>query len=427
MFLSTHIADAHSPWNSDRNVQAGNEYRTKVTGSVRDQAIKTKLVRITTVPISLKVLLRRQLRYMSDHFDVLAVSSPGEVLEEVGDVEGVRTAGIAMTRAITPVQDLRSLWQLYRLLRKERPAMVHSHTPKAGLIGMLAARLAGVPVRLHTVAGLPLMESKGLKRKLLELVERLTYSCATRVYPNSGNLAQFIVDNRFCPARKVQVLGNGSSNGIDTDHFQIDAALLSEATRLRAELGINRHDFVYVFIGRIVKDKGIEELVTAFAALRQRYEHLKLLLVGPYETDLDPLNGDTITVIQQHPDIIQVGFQQDIRAWLLAAQVLVFPSYREGFPNVPMQAGCMQLPAIVTNINGCNEIIGDRRNGLVIPPKDTTALQQAMELIMADDVLYGQLQRAARPMITTRYDQQHFWQLLLNEYRQQLKQYDMVQ
>ncbi|WP_276482109.1 glycosyltransferase family 4 protein [Paraflavitalea pollutisoli] len=426
MALSTYTADTHSPWNSDRNAQVGNECRTNDAGAAPDKPAKTKLVRITTVPISLKVLLRRQLQYMSGHFDVLAVSTPGEVLAEVSSVERVRTAGVAMTRAITPVQDLKALWRLYCLFRKERPAIVHTHTPKAGLLGMMAARLAAVPIRMHTVAGLPLMEQKGMKRKVLELVERLTYGCATRVYPNSTNLARFILNNRFCTVGKVRVLGNGSSNGIDTEYFQCDEAMQSAAGSLRDKMGFGQHDFVYVFIGRLVKDKGIEELVAAFSTLQQRYGHLKLLLVGPYEEELDPLSEETKASIQQNPAIVQVGFQQDIRLWLLAAQVLVFPSYREGFPNVPMQAGCMHLPSIVTDINGCNEIIQDRENGLVIPAKDRLALQQAMELVMTDGRLLCHMQSRARSMITARYDQQLFWDLLLREYKDQLKQHGMV-
>lgn len=385
--------------------------------------MKAKLVRVTTVPISLKVLLRQQLKFMSAHFDVLAVSSPGLVLEEVRIAEGVRTAPVEMTRAITPVNDLKALWRLYRLFKKEHPAIVHTHTPKAGLLGMIAARMAGVPIRLHTVAGLPLMENKGIRKKILEWAERLTYTCATRIYPNSGNLASFLLDRRFCAAKKVQVLGNGSSNGIDTDYFQRNEALAITADTLKEQLSLKVDDFVFVFIGRLVKDKGIEELVTAFAALRTQYTNIKLLLVGPYEQELDPLSAATMDTIATHEDIIQVDFQQDIRPWLMISHVLVFPSYREGFPNVPMQAGCFHVPAIVTNINGCNEIIKHEHNGLVIPVKNMAALRDAMELLMTNTLLYDHLKTHARQLITDRFDQKHFWDLLLNEYQDQLNKH----
>lgn len=178
-----------------------------------------KLIRITTVPVSLNILLRHQLRFMKDAFEVMAVSSPGPALEEVGNREGVRTKVIPMKRSITPVHDLIALWQLYRLFRKEKPDIVHTHTPKAGLLGMMAARAAGVKIRLHTVAGLPLLEEQGAKRALLEWMEKLTAWCATTVYPNSRLQAALMKEKKYCPSAKIRVLGNGSSNGIDSSFF----------------------------------------------------------------------------------------------------------------------------------------------------------------------------------------------------------------
>lgn len=385
--------------------------------------MKPKLIRITTVPVSLKVLLRQQLQFMSHHFEILAVSSPGKELEEVGRNEGVRTVPVAMTRSITPLKDLKALWRLYRLFKKEKPDIVHTHTPKAGLLGMIAARMAGVPIRLHTVAGLPLMEQKGVRRKILQYTERVTYLCATKVYPNSRNLAGFLLQHRFCKDGKIQVIGNGSSNGIDTDFFRLTEELGVTASQLRKDLSLGTGDFVFVFIGRLVRDKGIEELVDAFMALKKKYTGIKLLLVGPFEPDLDPLPQHTAATIASDKDIIHAGFRQDIRPWLAISHLLVFPSYREGFPNVPMQAGCFHLPAIVTDINGCNEIIEQGRNGWVIPVKNREALRDAMEILMVNQVLYAQLKMQARQMIVERYEQKHFWGLLLHEYTDQLSKH----
>ena len=387
---------------------------------------KLKLIRITTVPLSLKVLLRRQLHFMSSHFNVLAISSPGQLLTEVSEQEGVKTLAVEMTRAITPIKDLKALWQLYTVLKREKPAIVHTHTPKAGLLGMLAAKMAGVPIRLHTVAGLPLMESTGNKRKILEGVEKITYGCATRVYPNSQNLAQFILQNKFCGSSKLKVLGNGSSNGIDTSFFQTSPAIEEAAGNLRKQYDISEEDFVYLFIGRLVKDKGIEELVQAFIELKRENRRIKLLLVGPYEPELDPLSAAVEKTIGEDKDIICAGFQSDVRPFLQMSHALVFPSYREGFPNVPMQAGCFHLPSIVTNINGCNEIIKHGDNGLIIPVKNKEALCEAMEQLLIDNAAYNKMQQNARSMIVERYDQQHFWNLLLIEYQEQLKKHHLV-
>lgn len=385
-----------------------------------------KLIRITTVPVSLSVLLKDQLRYMSEHFELLAVSSPDKILEQVGVREGVRTEPIAMTRAITPVKDIKALWKLYRLLKKEKPAIVHTHTPKAGLLGMMASRLAGVPIRMHTVAGLPLMENTGVKRKVLDFVERLTYSCATGVYPNSKHLAGFILQNKFCKAKKMKVLGNGSSNGINTRFFQPGEELSNTACELKKQFGLTDKDFVFVFVGRLVKDKGIEELVEAFSLLKEKHPHIKLLLVGPYEPERDPLAPATREIIETDKAIIHAGFQQDIRPYLMISQALAFPSYREGFPNVPMQAGCFNLPSIVTDINGCNEIIVDGKNGLIIPAKKVPELQQAMESLLTNSALYLTLQTNARKMIVDRYEQKYLWELLLKEYHDQLKAHAII-
>ena len=385
-----------------------------------------KLIRITTVPSSLRVLLRHQLKFMSAFYDVLAVSSPEKVLEEVAIHEGVRTASVEMTRSITPLKDLQALWKLYRLFKKEKPAIVHTHTPKAGLLGMMAGRLAGVPIRMHTVAGMPLMVSTGLKKRVLQRVERLTYSCATGVYPNSKNLAEYIFKNQFCKQKKLKVLGNGSSNGIDTDFFQLTPAIASSANDLKKRFHFRESDFVFLFIGRLVKDKGIEELVDAFIQLKKNHPEIKLLLVGPYEQELDPISENTISRIEIDPNIVHEDFQHDVRPYLAVSNALTFPSYREGFPNVPMQAGCFNLPLIVTDINGCNEIVEHGKNGLIIPVKDSAALSDAMLTLLADKLLYSTLEKNARQMIVGRYDQKKLWNLLLDEYQSQLKMNEIV-
>ena len=379
-----------------------------------------KLIRITTVPLSLKVLLKGQLRFMaSNGFDVKGVSSEGEELREVHENEGIAVEAITMSRKITPFQDLKSLWEMWNFLRKEKPQIVHTHTPKAGIIGMLAARLAGVPHCLHTVAGLPLMEATGTKRKILNFVEKLTYSSATRVYPNSKGLYDFILQNNFTQSNKLKIIANGSSNGIDTAFFSPDQVTEIERVTLREKLNIQPDDFVFVFVGRIVSDKGINELIKAFSELQtveNKLTGIKLLLVGGLENDLDPLNPETLAEINQNKDIISVGFQQDVRSFFAIADALVFPSYREGFPNVVMQAGAMGLPSIVSDINGCNEIIIEGENGLIIPSKNVEKLKEKMLTLAKDKNLYTKLKGNSRRMIENRYEQSVVWNALLEEY-----------
>ena len=380
-----------------------------------------KLIRITTVPISFKVLLKGQLRFMaSNGFDVKGVSSEGEELKEVRENEGIMMEAINMSRKITPFQDLKSLWEMWNFLRKEKPQIVHTHTPKAGIIGMLAARLAGVPHRLHTVAGLPLMEATGIKRKILNFVEKLTYSSATRVYPNSKGLYDFILQNNFTQSNKLKIIANGSSNGINTTFFSPEQVSETEKAALREKLNIQPDDFVFVFVGRIVSDKGINELIKAFSELQTAENNeltgIKLLLVGGLESDLDPLNPETLAEINQNKDIISAGFQQDVRPFFAISDALAFPSYREGFPNVVMQAGAMGLPSIVSDINGCNEIIVEGENGLIIPSKNVEKLKEKMLTLAKDKNLYVKLKENSRRMIENRYEQSVVWNALLEEY-----------
>lgn len=380
----------------------------------------SKLIRITTVPISLKTLLKGQHRFMTQQgFDVLGVSSSGKELEDVAQNENVRVAALEMTRTISPINDLKSLWEFYKLCKRERPTIVHSHTPKAGIVGMLGAKLAGVPVRLHTVAGLPLMEATGRKRSLLDFVEKLTYRCATKVYPNSIGLYDFILANNYTKKEKLKVIANGSSNGIDTQYF--DSTLFSEVQKqeLKQSLLLQPNDFVFIFVGRLVGDKGINELIEAFFKLPT--PNTKLLLVGPFESELDPLQPETLKVIETHPNIISVGFQSDVRPYFAVSDCLVFPSYREGFPNVVLQAGAMGLPSIVTDINGCNEIVKEGENGTILPVKNVAALVEAMQKMCSDKPYFEQLQQKARPMIQSRYEQQVVWEALLEEYKRVLE------
>ncbi|MFZ4671721.1 MAG: glycosyltransferase family 4 protein [Flavobacterium sp.] len=379
---------------------------------------KPKLVRVTTVPISLDKLLHGQLRFMSAYYEVIALSSDEEYLSRVGDREGVRTFPLEMSRKITPITDLLAIIKLFFFLRKEKPFIVHSHTPKAGLVTMIAANLARVPIRLHTVAGLPLMETTGIKRVILNLVEKLTYACATKIYPNSIGLKDIIVQEKFCTSSKLKVLGNGSSNGIDIGYFDPELFTESQNLDLRQSLNIGTSDFVFIFVGRLVSDKGINEMVAAFASHQILHPQSKLLLVGDYEADLDPLTPITLEAIQNNSAILTTGFQADVRPYFALANALIFPSYREGFPNVVMQAGAMGLPCIVTNINGCNEIINEGINGVIVSVKNTVSLLLSMNEFVENSQLFYQLQTKSRSMIATRYNQQVIWEAIKNEYDQ---------
>ncbi|WP_281324140.1 glycosyltransferase family 4 protein [Flavobacterium sp. IMCC34518] len=376
-----------------------------------------KLIRITTIPISIEKLLENQLFFMKDYYDVKAISSDKENLERVGKLQEVSVYPVEMTRKITPWQDLKALWKLYRYFRKEQPLIVHTHTPKAGTIGMIASKLAGVPHRLHTVAGLPLLETKGNKRKLLKLVEKTTYACASKIYPNSNGLKNIITQEDFCKPEKIKIIANGSSNGINTQNFNPEIVSNEDQLHLKKNLGIAPTDFVFIYVGRLTGDKGINELLLVFRKIAMEFKNTKLLLVGFFETNLDPLQKDTLSEIKNNAQVIYVPFQNDVRPYYAVSDVLVFPSYREGFPNAILEAGAMGLPTIASDINGCNEIIEDQKNGILIPPKDTEALFTAMKKVILDPSFRSHLKHNARPMILSRFEQILVWEALLAEYK----------
>jgi glycosyltransferase involved in cell wall biosynthesis len=381
--------------------------------------MKQKIIRITTVPMSLAGLLKGQLKFMSQYYEVIGISSSGDgFIKDLARWENIKTIPVEMTRKITPFKDLVAVYRLYRIFKKEQPLIVHSHTPKAGTLGMLASRLAGVPHRLHTIAGLPLVEAKGAKRFILNTVERITYACATKIYPNSFGLQDIILENKFTKKSKLKILGNGSSNGIDTAHY--NASHFNEVynTTLKNKLMIGPKDFVFVFVGRLVTDKGINELIKAFVKINKKYNYTKLLLVGPYETNIDPLSEKSLKQINNNKSIISVGWVDDVRPYFSISNCLVFPSYREGFPNVVLQAGSMKLPCIVTNINGCNEIISEPENGFIIPVKNSGALYNAMEKIYEmPKSEHKAMGERSRQNIISKFEQQFVWDCLLKEYK----------
>ena len=375
--------------------------------------MKRKVIRITTVPVSLRLVLRGQLKMLSETYEVVAVSSPGTDLDEVAQKERVRTIAVPMERHIALWKDWTALIRLIRLFHKEKPWLVHSATPKAGLLAMIAGKVCGVPVRIHTFTGLVFPTATGLKRRLLMMTDKLTCACATLVNPE-GQGVKHDLERFHITSKPLRIIGNGNINGIDTAYFDRTEAVCQAADAIRKEGGLT-----FCFVGRIVKDKGINELIAAFLRLYASFSKIRLLLVGVFEDQLDPVSEEMKNAILNHPAICFAGWQEDIRPYLAASDIFVFPSYREGFPNVVLQAGAMGLPCIVTDINGCNEIIQNGVNGLIIPPHDELALYNAMEHLMVDVSEREWMAQQARFVIVKRYEQRDLWQALLNTYREQ--------
>lgn len=369
-----------------------------------------KLIRACTVAQSVGFFTAMIPELRQCGYDVVSVSSDGPELEAVRRA-GARTEVVDMQRHISPLKDLRSLWRMYRLLRREKPCIVHSMTPKAGLICMMAAWMARVPRRVHTFTGLVFPTATGLTKQVLMATDWLTCACATHIIPEGEGVKADLLNNGIT-RKDIRVLGHGNCRGIDLDLFNPSLPEVQTAAAALRKPGV----FTFIFIGRIVRDKGINELAEAFSRLRGERNNLRLILVGPYEDELDPVSDITRQIIKECPGIETVGMQQDVRPWLAASDALVFPSYREGFPNVVIEAGAMGLPSIVTDINGSREIIINGRNGVIIPPRDSEALYAAMRRMVDDRVVTEAMAAEARPLIASRYEQGYVRRCLLDFY-----------
>ena len=373
---------------------------------------RKKIIRTSTVSTSLNTFCHGTLRRLAQTYDVVAVSTPDDELHEMAQREGVRVVGVAMRRPISPLHDLRSLLGLIRVFRRERPDMVHSITPKAGLLSMIAAWVCRVPVRLHTFTGLVFPTAVGFKQKILMLTDRITCACATHIVPEGEGVKNDLI-NYGITRKPLHVLGYGNVRGVDMQHYNRTPEVLAAAKPIKQP-----EVFTFVFVGRVVRDKGINELVQAFARLNAQEPATRLILVGRFEDDLDPVLPQTRQTIEQNDAIEAVGSQADVRPWLAASDALVFPSYREGFPNVVLEAGAMGLPSIVTDINGSREIIVEGKNGVIVPPRDTDSLYAAMMRFVQQPRQVAQMAANAREMIASRFEKSFVEQCLIDYYKE---------
>ena len=369
----------------------------------------TKIIRAVTVSMSVGFFIPMVKDLQRKGYEVVSVSSPGPELETLREL-GVKTLEVPMERRMSPFKDLKSLLQLIKVFRKEQPYMVHSMTPKAGLLCMLAAWITRVPKRVHTFTGLVWPTASGLSRKILMLTDWVTCACATHVIPEGQGVMNDL--QQHITKKPMKVLGYGNVRGVDMNRFSRRPEILCKANEL-----LKDNTFTYIFVGRLVRDKGINELVEAFAQLQKKYSDIRLILVGRYEANLDPLKEETLDKINALPAIEAVGPQygDDLLAYYAASDCFVFPSYREGFPNTVLEAGAMGLPSIVTDINGSREIIEHGKNGVIIPSKDANALYRAMEqmYLAKQDTLV--MAGNARSMIADRFEQ-NFVQKCLYEF-----------
>ena len=370
----------------------------------------SKIIRAVTVSMSVGFFTPMVKDLQRKGYEIVSVSSPGLELETLREL-GVKTLEVPMERRMSPWKDLKSLLQLIKVFKKERPDMVHSMTPKAGLLCMLAAWITRVPKRVHTFTGLVWPTATGLSRKILMFTDWMTCACATHIIPEGQGVMNDL--QQHITKKPMKVLGYGNVRGVDMIRFSRRPEVLSKAKAFLKEGA-----FTYIFVGRLVKDKGINELVESFEQLQKKYSNVRLLLVGRYESNLDPLKQETLDKINSLPAIEAVDPQygDDLLAYYAASDCFVFPSYREGFPNTVLEAGAMGLPSIVTDINGSREIIEHGKNGVVIPSKDVNALYQVMEQMLLDKQNTLSMAENARAIIAERFEQSFVQKCLYDFY-----------
>ncbi len=377
-----------------------------------------KIIRITTVPMALRYLLLGQMKFIQQNgFDVLMISANGKELADVIKNEQCRHIIVPMTRKITPWQDLKCLLQLMKIFKKEKPDIVHTHTPKAGLLGMLAAKFCGVKIRIHTVAGLPLMVERGFKFHLLKFIEKLTYAASNNVWPNSPSLYNYIIDKKLTSSKKLKIIANGSTNGINLNRFNKEVLNPNLLVEIKESINFSDKNIYLLCIGRLVADKGITELVNVFALLQKKYHNLKLILVGSFERDLDALPDNTMQQIKTNLNIIQIAWTENVAYFMSIANYFIFPSHREGFPNVLLQAGAMELPIICSRIAGNIDIVTDKETGLVFQSANENDMQTKIEYAITNKDEVTNMAKNLLQIIKTKYRQENIWQSILQQYK----------
>lgn len=380
-----------------------------------------RLCRVVTVPLTFATLLRGQLGVIaSNDVDLTIISSPGEDLDSIAREYCLHAHPIAMTRGISPLRDILSLVALVKFFLLHRFDIVHSSTPKAGFLTALAAWLTRVPIRLHTYTGQVWVEMSGFPRLLARLSDQIIARFATHCYADSFSQRAFLIEEGIVAARKISVVGHGSISGVDLHRFSPDK-WTADRSSVRKQLGIGIDSSVIVFVGRVTRDKGIVELVTAFTRLHSLTEPVDLVLVGPYEPERDPIPGATLEKIDHHPHIHAVGFTHEPERYLSIADLFCLPSFREGFGSVVIEAAAMGIPAVVTSIVGAKDTVLDGKTGLLVPVRDEEALGEALSRLLSDSGLRRRMGRAARQRAIEQFDAMYVNQAVVNEYSRQFQ------
>lgn len=380
--------------------------------------MKKKFFITTTIPTTL-FFFKGQCKTLKEIYDVYAVSSPHRELKVFAQQENIGYKALKMERDISLFNDLCALFRWIWLLLVERPYVVHANTPKASLLAMIAAWITLRPVRIYMCHGLRYQGCIGMKRKILIWMERISCFCANQVICVSKGVQEQLVEDGICYLAKSKVILYGSANGVDTGWFDPE---LVDDTVVKAEYGITENDFTCVFIGRIVRDKGVEELVDVVTQLYKEGFPVKLLIVGGREKKLDTLSAHTEQLIKDAEYIIECGRQSDVRSFIKASKLLILPSYREGFGQVLVEANSLGTPVIASKIIGCKNVIDEGINGLLCEPQDKVSLYNCMFSLFSDGELYNSIKLQCRQYTINHFDRKTVAKAYMEYYASLLKE-----
>lgn len=378
---------------------------------------KPLLLHVVTVPQTLSSFFDGQINYMKKNgFEVAAISSPGPQAEFVSQRDNIKVCQIPMLRRISPFADIIVLFRLFKTMRRLRPTIVHTHTPKAGLLGMIAAYLARVPVRVFTLHGLRSSGMEGGKKRILSGSEKLSCWLAQKVFAVSNSVCRQAQNLGYCSEDKIKVLVNGTCNGIDAkDRFNPENYPKEIRSQIRRKYGIPEDALVLCYVGRIVREKGVAELIESWRKLRAEFDNLFLLMVGEYESE-DAVGHEVVQILNNDERIVITGFVYDMPEHYSAVDLVALPTYREGFPYAPLEGAAMGLSVVATKVCGCVDAVEDGRTGILVPAKNADALYEAIKRLLSDKWLRDKLGRAGRERVLKYFAPEAIWSSLRSEY-----------
>lgn len=374
-----------------------------------------KYLLLSNEPITFKLLLSGQPKLMKEQgWEPILVSADGREIQQICRVEGVRHEVVPFVKGANFLEDFISFWRLFRLIRKERPDVVHSYDSKTGFLGMMASNLAGVPHRIHSITEMPVNTKE--PQKGLTLVEKWTYANATKLWVNSTGMLSYMTANSGVESSKFELLGSGSTLGVDLEKFNRQALKENHLVAATMRILPGENDFIILAIGKLSKRKGVEELVAAFINSKI-VSRSKLVLIGTFEQEKDPVNQETMQTIREHPRLVQLDSTDHVAHYLALSDVLVHASHEEGFSNVLLEAAAMQVPIICSDCVGNTSFIKQQKTGLVFPIGEVTVLKEALEFAFVKRETLTNYAEVLFEEVVEKFDRKVMQQLQLEAYR----------